>query len=67
MSRWQCRGERAPAGKEPIVMVDAALFACDEILKKHPEALLYGQDVGIRLGGVFREAATLAKKYSKNR
>lgn len=60
-------GERAPTGKEPIVMVDAALFACDEILKKHPEALLYGQDVGIRLGGVFREAATLAKKYSKNR
>ncbi len=61
------KGERAPVGKEPIVMVDAALFACDEILKKHPEALLYGQDVGIRLGGVFREAATLAKKYSKNR
>ena len=61
------KGERAPAGKEPIVMVDAALFACDEILKKHPEALLYGQDVGIRIGGVFREAATLAKKYSKNR
>jgi 2-oxoisovalerate dehydrogenase E1 component len=61
------KGERAPAGKEPIVMVDAALFACDEILKKHPEALLYGQDVGIRLGGVFREAATLAKKYTKNR
>ncbi|MES2618355.1 MAG: thiamine pyrophosphate-dependent enzyme [Bacteroidota bacterium] len=60
-------GVRCPEGKEPIVMVDAALFACDEILKKHPEALLYGQDVGIRLGGVFREAATLAKKYSKER
>lgn len=61
------KGERAPAGKDPIVMVDAALFACDEILKKHPEALLYGQDVGYRLGGVFREAATLAKKYGKGR
>lgn len=60
-------GERAPAGREPIVMVDAALFAMDEILKKHPEALLYGQDVGIRLGGVFREAATLATKYGKDR
>jgi len=61
------KGEREPAGKEPIMMVDAALFAVDEILKKHPEALLYGQDVGIRLGGVFREAATLAQKYGKNR
>lgn len=61
------RGERAPEGKEPIMMVDAALFACDEILKTHPEALLYGQDVGIRLGGVFREAATLAAKYGKDR
>jgi len=61
------QGVRAPEGREPVVMVDAALFACDEILKKHPEALLYGQDVGIRLGGVFREAATLAKKYGKDR
>lgn len=61
------QGDRTPAGRDPIVMVDAALFACDEILKKHPEALLYGQDVGIRLGGVFREAATLAKKYGKDR
>lgn len=61
------QGTRAPEGREPVVMVDAALFACDEILKQHPEALLYGQDVGIRLGGVFREAATLAKKYGKDR
>lgn len=60
-------GERVPKGKEPVVMVDAALFAIDEILKKHPESLLYGQDVGIRLGGVFREAATLAKKYGVDR
>ncbi|MCU0367991.1 MAG: hypothetical protein MUF39_04075 [Cyclobacteriaceae bacterium] len=48
-------------------MVDAALHAIDEILHTHPEALLYGQDVGERLGGVFREAATLAKKYGKQR
>lgn len=60
-------GERSPEGAETIMMVDAALFAMDEILKKHPEALLYGQDVGIRLGGVFREAATLAQKYGKDR
>ena len=60
-------GERSPAGAEKIIMVDAALHAIDEILKEHPEALLYGQDVGIRLGGVFREAATLAQKYGTDR
>jgi len=61
------KGTREPEGREPIMMVDAALFAVDEILKTHPEALLYGQDVGHRLGGVFREAATLADKYGKKR
>lgn len=61
------RGEREPAGKEPTVMVDSALFAMQEILAKHPEALLYGQDVGKRLGGVFREAATLAEKFGDDR
>ncbi len=61
------RGVREPEGREPVIMVDAALFAMDEILGKHPEALLYGQDVGKRLGGVFREAATLAKKYGDER
>lgn len=61
------KGIREPEGREPIMMVDAALFAVDEILKNNPEALLYGQDVGHRLGGVFREAATLADKYGKKR
>lgn len=61
------KGVREPEGAEKVIMVDAALFAMDEILKKHPEALLYGQDVGIRLGGVFREAATLAQKYGTDR
>ena len=60
-------GQRAPAGKEATVMVDSALFAVQEILQAHPEALLYGQDVGKRLGGVFREAATLAEKFGDNR
>lgn len=60
-------GERSPSGKEPTVMVDSALFAMQEILGKHPEALLYGQDVGRRLGGVFREAATLAEKFGDER
>lgn len=61
------KGEREPKGKDPVIMVDSALYAMDEILRNHPEALLYGQDVGIRLGGVFREAATLAKKYGTDR
>lgn len=61
------QGERCPAGAEPVVMVDAALHAVDEILRKHPESLLYGQDVGGELGGVFREAALLAKKYGDKR
>ncbi len=61
------KGERAPAGKEPTVMVDAALFAIRELMSTHPECLLYGQDVGRRLGGVFREAATLAQTFGDNR
>ncbi len=61
------KGNRNPAKSEKVVMVDAALHAVDEILKKHPEALFYGQDVGGRLGGVFREAATLAQKYGDDR
>ncbi len=61
------KGEREPAGKDKTVMVDSALFAVQEILAKHPEALLYGQDVGGRLGGVFREAATLAQKFGDDR
>lgn len=61
------KGERHPAGKEKIVMVDAALFAIREIMETHPEAILYGQDVGRRLGGVFREAATLAEQFGDDR
>src|SRR5690554_4024571 len=60
-------GERSPAGAEKVVMVDCALSALEEIMRKHPESLLYGQDVGRRLGGVFREAATLAEKFGDNR
>jgi 2-oxoisovalerate dehydrogenase E1 component len=61
------KGERSPAGAEKSIMVDAALHAVDEILRTYPEALFYGQDVGGELGGVFREAALLAKKYSDAR
>jgi 2-oxoisovalerate dehydrogenase E1 component len=61
------QGERAPEGNEKVLMVDAALFAIREIMETYPEALLYGQDVGRRLGGVFREAATLAERFGDHR
>lgn len=61
------KGERSPADKEEVVMVDCALFAVEELMKEHKECLLYGQDVGGRLGGVFREAATLAQKFGDER
>jgi 2-oxoisovalerate dehydrogenase E1 component len=61
------KGDRSPVGREKVVMVDAALHAVEELLQDHPEALFYGQDVGRRLGGVFREAATLADKFGDNR
>ena len=60
-------GEREPKGQEKIVMVDAAIHAIQEIMWKHPEALLYGQDVGERIGGVFRETVTLGAKFGKKR
>ena len=60
-------GERTPEGAEKVVMVDCALFAIEELMAKHKECLLYGQDVGGRLGGVFREAATLAQKFGDHR
>jgi len=61
------QGERAPKEQEEVVMVDCALFAVEELMKQHKECLLYGQDVGGRLGGVFREAATLAQKFGDER
>lgn len=61
------KGQRKPRGAEKSVMVDAALHAVDDILRNNPESLFYGQDVGGTLGGVFREAATLAQKYGDSR
>lgn len=62
------KGTRTPSHtSERVVMVDAALHAVEELMRKHPEALFYGQDVGGRLGGVFREAATLAQKFGDER
>lgn len=60
-------GERTPENGELTLMVDCALHAVKEIMHKYPESLLYGQDVGKRLGGVFREAATLAQTFGDDR
>ena len=60
-------GERSPEREEKVVMVDCALFAVEELMREHKGCLLYGQDVGGRLGGVFREAATLAQKFGDDR
>ena len=59
-------GDRKPSGAEKSVMVDCALHAMEDLLKEE-ECLLYGQDVGGRLGGVFREAATLAGKFGDDK
>jgi 2-oxoisovalerate dehydrogenase E1 component len=61
------KGERSPANGKKLMMVDAALFAIREIMDAFPEAVLYGQDVGRRLGGVFRETATLAEQFGDHR
>jgi 2-oxoisovalerate dehydrogenase E1 component len=61
------KGIRSPKTAEKSIMVDAALHAMEELMQEYPEAILYGQDVGRRLGGVFREAATLAEKFGDHR
>jgi 2-oxoisovalerate dehydrogenase E1 component len=60
-------GNRKPENSEKVIMVDAALHAIEELMQEHEECLLYGQDVGRRLGGVFRETATLAEKFGDHR
>ncbi len=61
------KGERSPKDGVKVMMVDAALHALEDILAQYPEALFYGQDIGKRLGGVFREAATLGEKFGDHR
>lgn len=60
-------GNRNPEPENKTLMVDCALFAVEELMRENMECLLYGQDVGGRLGGVFREAATLAQKFGDDR
>ncbi len=61
------KGVRSPENGEEVVMVDCALHAVEELMTEYKECLMYGQDVGGRLGGVFREAATLAQKFGDER
>jgi len=61
------KGERSPSGNKRVIMVDAALFAIREIMEDDEACVLYGQDVGKRLGGVFREAATLGERFGDHR
>jgi 2-oxoisovalerate dehydrogenase E1 component len=61
------KGSRSPDGAQKVMMVDAALHAIREIMEENPEAILFGQDVGKRLGGVFRETATLAEQFGDHR
>ena len=61
------KGEREPKNGSPAIMVDCAMLALKEILEDHDECLFYGQDVGKRLGGVFREASTLAETFGDER
>ena len=61
------KGTRVPANGEKVMMVDAGLHAIEEIMHEHENAIFYGQDVGKRLGGVFREAATLGDKFGEHR
>ena len=61
------KGERSPVGNNKVLMVDAALYAIKELMQTHEECILFGEDVGLRLGGVFREAATLADVFGEHR
>ena len=61
------QGVRSPEKADKVVMVDCALHAVEELMRADKTCLLYGQDVGARLGGVFREAATLAQKFGDDR
>jgi len=63
----QEKGDRQPKNREKVLMVEAALHAIEEIMEDHQEVILYGQDVGRRLGGIFRETAELAERFGDKR
>jgi len=60
-------GVRAPEDGVEVQMAEAAGKAIHEIMENHPEAVYQGQDIGSRLGGVFRESYGLANAFGKDR
>jgi len=61
------KGNRVPKISEKVLMVDAAIHAIKEIMEEHPEVIVFGQDIGKRLGGIHRETATLGDKFGDSR
>ena len=61
------RGERQPDGAVEVCMAEAASKAIEEIMETYPEAVYQGQDIGAKLGGVFRESYGLANKFGPRR
>lgn len=60
-------GTREPLQGKMVMMAEAALHAIEELMEAYPETVLYGQDVGSRLGGVFRESDHLMDRFGKER
>jgi 2-oxoisovalerate dehydrogenase E1 component len=60
-------GTREPLQGKKVMMVEAALHAIEELMEAYPETVLYGQEVGSRLGGVFREVDHLMDRFGKER
>ena len=63
----QIKGNPKPEDAKKIIMVDAAMHAIEELMQQHDECIVYGQDVGKKLGGVFRETASLAEIFGTHR
>lgn len=61
------RGHRHGENNGLKNMVDSGIFAIRELMLEDERCVFYGQDVGSRLGGVFREAATLGQQFGDHR
>jgi 2-oxoisovalerate dehydrogenase E1 component len=59
-------GNRTPSLAPVISFAEAATRSLDSLLAQFPEAVFMGQDIG-KLGGLYQEAAQLAKNYGANR
>lgn len=60
-------GDRSPKGGEVVHMAEAASRTIFRLMESHPEAIYLGQDIGKRLGGVFRESYNLAGTFGNER